>query len=130
MSWSYDINALATSLKDQVRLKIGDTDESAPILQDEEIIFYIGDKEEVTSSVLLSCINACITRIGGLPEYKLGPYSETHKARLDMWRELKAHIDANVYSQHAPISEAPTTKPIFEYDLMSRHCCGGVLNER
>jgi hypothetical protein len=129
MSWSYDVTALATSPKDQIRLRIGDTDESDPIMEDEEIMFYIGDNEEVTSSVLLSCVNACITRVSGLPEYKLGPYSESHKARLDAWQAIKATLEANAYSQHAPISEPPTTAPIFSYDFMSSHCCGGGARE-
>jgi len=51
MSWSYDVTALATSLKDQIRLRIGDTDESDPIMQDEEITFYVGDNEGWTRTV-------------------------------------------------------------------------------
>lgn len=38
MTWSYDVTDLATSEKDQIRLEVGDTDERAQLLQDEEIL--------------------------------------------------------------------------------------------
>lgn len=129
MSWSYDVATLADNIKDQIRLRIGDTDESDPVLQDEEIMYYMGESEELTSNILLQCVNACITRISSLPDYKLGPYSESNQARIDAWKAIKEELEANAYSQHAPISEPPTTSPIFSYDFMSRHCCGGGLNE-
>lgn len=37
MTWTYNLADLATSQKDQIRLEINDTDETAPLLQDEEI---------------------------------------------------------------------------------------------
>lgn len=127
--WSYEINSLETSLKDQIRLRIGDTDESDPVMQDEEIMFYIGNNETITSSVLLQCLEVCITRISSLPEYQLGPYSESHKARLENWNHIKNDLKTLSFSQHAPMSSPPTTEPIFGYDIMSSHCCGGNPNE-
>lgn len=132
MSWSYDVAALPISVKDQIRLRLGDTDEVDPVMQDEEIQYYIGDSNVLTDSILLNCLDACIIRISGLPDYQLGPYSESHQARLNAWNALKKELESQAHSQHAPISEAPTTAPIFGYDLMSVACCagGGNSNER
>ena len=41
MSWSYDATQLAISVKDQVRLLIGDTNELEPLIEDEELMFYV-----------------------------------------------------------------------------------------
>ena len=129
MSWSYDVTALQTSVKDQIRLKLGDTDENDPVLCDEEIAFYVGDATELNNSLLLQCIDACLSKIAGLPEYKLGPYQESHEGRLSLWKSMKADIEATMASQHAPVSKNPTTAPIFSYDIMSTHCCGEYKDE-
>lgn len=42
MVWSYDPGALASSPLNQVRLLLGDTQLTAPLLQDEEISQYLG----------------------------------------------------------------------------------------
>ncbi|WP_407146251.1 hypothetical protein [Bradyrhizobium sp. ORS 86] len=44
MTWTYDVTALATSAKDNVRLLIGDTDETDPQLQDEEIAYFLSGR--------------------------------------------------------------------------------------
>ena len=129
MSWSYDVTALDTSLKDQVRLCLGDTDEEDPVLQDEEIGFYIGEAEVLTPRILLNCINSCMAKVAGIPDYKLGPYEEKHSNRLDMWKNLKAELESDAYSMNAPLSKHPTTAPIFRYDIMSVHCCGEYKDE-
>lgn len=129
MSWSYDVAALQTSLKDQIRLKLGDTDETDPVLQDEEIMFYVGDATELSEGLLVRCIDACLSKIAGLPEYKLGPYQESHAGRLSMWKAMKDELEANAFSQHSPVSKNPITAPIFSYDLMSTHCCGEYKDE-
>lgn len=129
MSWSYNVEELDTSLKDQIRLKLGDTDENDPILQDEEIMYYVGSAEEVTSELLIKCVTACISRLGSLPEYKLGPYEEKHSNRLATLKALKDELENEENSLHSPVSKHPTTAPIFYYDLMSTHCCGEYKDE-
>ena len=41
MTWTYSDTDLATSEKDQIRLMVGDTDQNAQLLQDEEIEFAV-----------------------------------------------------------------------------------------
>lgn len=41
MTWTYNLAALATAPLSQVRLLIGDTDIANPLLQDEEINFFL-----------------------------------------------------------------------------------------
>lgn len=129
MSWSYDVSTLASNLKDQVRLRLGDTDEADPVLQDEEIYLYLGEATELTPSLLVKCLDACLAKVAGLPDYKLGPYQENHSNRLSMWKALKDELEAAMQSQHAPLSKNPTTAPIFRYDIMSTHCCGEYKDE-
>lgn len=55
MTWSYDIDALGTSPKDQVRLLIGDTLQSEPQLQDEEIAYLITQRSSVYGAAAECC---------------------------------------------------------------------------
>lgn len=129
MSWTYDVETLADSLKDQIRLKIGDTNPDDPLLEDEEINFFIDNKY---GSILLStiaCLNVCIMRISSLPDYKLGPYSESHEARLKYLTSLRDDMQQEACLNGLPAMQLPTTSNIFEYDLMSRVCCKEFKHE-
>lgn len=55
MTWSYTINDLATSAKDQVRFLIGDTLSTDPQLQDEEINLAISRR----TSIAGACAECC-----------------------------------------------------------------------
>ena len=125
MSWTYDVETLADSLKDQIRLKIGDTDPDAPLLEDEEINFFITNKEPSLLLATLDCLNVCIMRISNLPDYKLGPYSESHTSRLKYLTALRDDIQQEACLSGLPASELPTTENIFSYDIMSSFCCRG-----
>lgn len=121
MAWSYDPEQVATNPVYQVRLIIGDTVETPTSLQDEEIEFMLGDPPNVARASVLA-IQALISRISTLPEYKLGPYSEDHSSRLAYLRALLEDIKAQNIGLNAPDVEKPTTCPIFSYDMMSPFC--------
>lgn len=125
MSWSYDPTKLKDSPIDQIRLLIGDTDEGDPLLQDEEIQFYINQFPNDINRAALASVNVIITRICSTPDYTLGPYSESNSSRLKAFQSIKAELDAKITGYNAPAMETPTTQPIFGYDMMSVHCCIG-----
>ena len=123
MSWTYDPTNLQDSLKDQIRLLIGDTMDGDPLLQDEEIQFYIGQYPNDINRAALASVNVIITRICSTPDYTLGPYSESNGSRLKAFQSVRDELDAKVTGYNSPLASAPTTEPIFSYDMMSAQCC-------
>ena len=124
MSWSYDPTALSTSPKDQIRLKIGDTNASDPLIEDEEILYYLTESQGDITRAAYQSVCVIITRICNIPDYTLGPYSESNTNRLKAFRSVKNELANSLYSYNSPISESPTTESIFGYDMMSSVCCG------
>jgi hypothetical protein len=123
MAWTYDPAKLNDSPKDQIRLLIGDTNENEQLLQDEEIQFYIDQCPNDVNRAALVCVNVIITRICSTPDYTLGPYSESNGNRLKAFQFIRDELDAKITGYNAPLSNSPTTEPIFGYDMMSVHCC-------
>ena len=130
MSWNYNPENLKDSPIDQIRLLIGDTLESDPLLQDEEIQFYLDQAPNDINRAALASVNVIITRICSTPDYTLGPYSESNGSRLKAFQSVKNELDAKVIGYNSPLASAPTTEPIFSYDMMSAQCCTrGDANE-
>lgn len=130
MSWSYDATQLASSIKDQVRLLIGDTNAQDPLIEDEELLFYVDQHPDDTNRAALACINTIITRITNTPDYTLGPYSESNASRLKAFRSIKAQLEKQATSYQPPLMQQPTTSSIFKYGVGSKTCCiGGVEHE-
>lgn len=130
MSWAYDPTKLQDSPKDQIRLLIGDTLDSDPLLQDEEIQFYMDQYPNDINRAALASVNVIITRICSTPDYTLGPYSESNGSRLKAFQSVRDELDAKVTGYNSPLASAPTTESIFSYDMMSVQCCArGDENE-
>lgn len=55
MTWSYDLAALATNKKNQVRLLIGDTVATSPQMQDEEIAFALTQRGSIYGAAADIC---------------------------------------------------------------------------
>lgn len=119
MSWTYDVTTLQTSIKDQIRLYIGDTDPDNPMLQDEEIEFYISQNPDNVLKATLQCVNSVLSRLSAMPSYTLGPYSEDNSDRISSLETLKTEIEKQTFAA-APFSKATTTDPLFIYNLFSR----------
>lgn len=119
MSWTYNPANLDTSKRDQVRFKLGDTVEADGLLQDEEIDFLL---EQANGNVLNACIQGCvsiITFLSGFVDFKIGPYSESQGSRLNAYQVLYRQLLAQAARMNPPLAEAPTTAPVFHYDMMS-----------
>lgn len=125
MSWSYDATQLAISVKDQVRLLIGDTNELEPLIEDEELMFYVDQHPGDIARAALACINVIIARITSTPDYTLGPYSESNANRVKAFRSLKAQLEKQTIGYQPPLMQQPTTTPIFKYGITSETCCIG-----
>lgn len=123
MSWTYDPAKLQDSSLYQIRLLIGDTIEGDPLLQDEEIQFYINQCPDDINRAALDSVNVIITRICNTPDYTLGPYSESNASRLKAFQSIKAELESKVVGYNAPLFMSPTSPPIFGYDIMSTDCC-------
>lgn len=129
MSWSYDPTQLNIP-KNIIRIITGDVLADAPLLQDEEIQYFLDQYPKDIDRAALACVNAIITRICSTPDYTLGPYSESNGNRLKAFQAIQADLSARVVGYNSPVAEGPTTGAIFGYDMMSVHCCvGGNGNE-
>ena len=126
MSWDYDPTKLQEVPKDQVRFIIGDTNEAEPLLQDEEIEFLLSENN---NHILLSAIAGCdsiISKLARVPDFKIGPYSESNQVRLNAYQMLVARLRRQLSGEQAPMMLKPTTEPIFHYDMM---VCGRCDHE-
>ncbi|MDD2230535.1 MAG: hypothetical protein PHY48_14135 [Candidatus Cloacimonetes bacterium] len=124
MSWSYDPENLATSKKDQVRFKLGDTVEADGLLQDKEIEYLL---EQANGNVLAATLQGCqsiISRLSGMIDFSVGPYSESHGNRLASYRALYDQLMLQMSGMNPPIGAKPTTGTIFSYDMMAKDGCG------
>jgi hypothetical protein len=119
MAWTYDPVNLAESKTHQVRFKLGDTVESDALLQDEEIDFLL---QQTGNDVLRASIQGCLSIISvlsGLVDFRVGPYSESQGSRLKAYELLLAQLQAQVAGFQPPMANAPTTTPVFHYDMMT-----------
>jgi hypothetical protein len=100
----------------QVRLRIGDTNEDDPLLQDEEILFFL---EQMGGNVLDASIRACFTIIAflaGQVDFRVGPYSESNGNRLKWYQALLDQLSA-LQPGMSILMKPPTTPPIFKYEM-------------
>lgn len=118
MAWSYDLTALSESKKDQVRFKLGDTFPEDPMLQDEEIAFLLEQNGDDVTKVAIAACDVIISKLSSIPDFKIGPYSETQGSRLTAYRSLRNLLIMQSIRTNAPIAQAPSTSPVFYYDMM------------
>lgn len=119
MAWTYDPSKLETDVVMQVRFKIGDTVETAPMLQDEEITFAlsIANQDVIKASYLSVCSILSKESLGAL-DFTLGPYKESHGARVEALKALKDTYEKQTAFGY-PMSNKPTTSDIFWHDMMA-----------
>lgn len=121
MSWTYDPTQLQDSPLMQVRLVLGDTDAEDPLMENEEIQFYLDETGDVQHASI-RCIDTALARIAAIPDYKLGPYQESTGNRVLFLTSLRKRLEEEGTMYCPPLSKNPTTKPIFGYDMMSEYC--------
>jgi len=89
MSWNYSGNPVDSEL-DRYRFLIGDTDASAPIMQDEEIQFLIDEYGSDHNRLMYHLFKQVATRFARDIKRRLGPQSEDPTERL---RYFQAKVD-------------------------------------
>lgn len=120
MAFSYNPDQLGSSKKDQVRFLLGDTNEADALLKDEEIMFLLAQN---SNDIIKTATKACasiIASLSSLVDFTVGPYSESQGNRLHAYKLLYEYLLKQGASLNAPISQRPTTKSVFHYDMMSR----------
>lgn len=81
MSFSYSGNPASSTL-DECRFLLGDTNESAPIMQDEEIAYIIEQSGDDVAKLRYSLFSQAATIFARDIKRSLGPQSEDPTARL------------------------------------------------
>lgn len=119
MSFSYDAAKLASSPIYQMRFRLGDTIKDSATFQDEELAYALSCNQNDVVRTSIECITALLPRLAQQPDFKVGPYSETERARsYDYWIKLLAELKSKIASYNPPLSQEPTGNAIFHYDMM------------
>ncbi len=86
MSWNYSGDP-ANSPLDECRFLIGDTNEDAPIMQDEEILYIISQSGDNVNKLRYELFNHAATIFARDIKRSLGPQSEDPTSRLNFFKE-------------------------------------------
>jgi hypothetical protein len=86
MSWTYSGNP-ADSQRDEVRFMLGDTDETEPIMQDEEIDYLIAEYGTNRDLLMYQAFTRTATLFARDIKRSLGPQSEDPTERLRFFKE-------------------------------------------
>ena len=86
MSFSYSGDP-STSTLDECRFLIGDTNESSPIMQDEEIQYIIAEEGTNTDKLRYVLFKQAATIFARDIKRSLGPQSEDPTSRLNFYKE-------------------------------------------
>lgn len=126
MSWSYDPATLATSELYQVRFLVGDTNESDPLLQDEEINYLLSINQTVVATAIACCerISATFAR---LVDHRLGPLSVSNSQKSAHYARLARQLTQDTARYNTPTMSADQHEAIFDKEMMKNNMfgCGG-----
>ena len=95
MAWSYTGNPASNDI-DRLRFLIGDTVESDPILQDEELQFLITEHGANEVSLRYNAFTTVATVFAREIKRSLGPQSEDPTERLKFFRDQAAFYRAKL----------------------------------
>jgi hypothetical protein len=93
MTWTYDPTQLETSQMMQVRLRIGDTISSTPLLQDEEINLTLSQRNSIPGAAAMSA-HIVAARFSRLADTTTGSVKISHAQKADAYRKLAADLEA------------------------------------
>ena len=98
MTFSYSVSDLAASPKDQVRLAIGDVNQAAPLLQDEEIAFAL----TLRGSSIFGAAAECCSMIAGKQAMKFDTSNQNIRSSLSQlirnWTARASYFEARCAS--------------------------------
>lgn len=86
MSWTYSGDPTSSKV-DECRFLIGDTNKSAPIMQDEEIQYLISESNGNTDRLRYELFRHAATIFARDIKRSLGPQSEDPTSRLNYFKE-------------------------------------------
>ena len=86
MSFSYSGDPSASAL-DEARFLLGDTNEDAPIMQDEEIQYIINSYPANSNTLKYQLFNRAATLFARDIRRSLGPQTEDPTSRLEFYKE-------------------------------------------
>lgn len=97
MSWSYSGNPTASKV-DECRFLLGDTNESMPIMQDEEIQYIISEAGDNVNKLRYMLFKQAATIFSRDIKRSLGPQSEDPTERLKFYKEQAESYKAKLSS--------------------------------
>jgi hypothetical protein len=118
MAWTYIPAQLATSSLFQVRFLIGDTDESDPLLTDEEINFLLAELGSASSTAIASCENLS-AKYARQVDTHLGPSTVKASQRTKQFTELAARLTKQFGKLAVPTMSSDQKNPVFDKDMMN-----------
>ncbi|RYF52431.1 MAG: hypothetical protein EOO38_00030 [Cytophagaceae bacterium] len=90
MEWTY--SDPSASAKDAVRLSIGDTNEAAPLLFDQEIQFFLDSNNQNVSAAALLSVEAIIAKLSTLCDESVGSVSKSFSQMRDGFYKLRDNL--------------------------------------
>ena len=98
MVWSYSTIGLSTNKKNQTRLLIGDTSSTFPLLQDEEIEFFLDENSDSVLAAAIDCCEAIAAEFSKEADTKNGALSvkasQRSEAYLAMAEKLRLRLSS------------------------------------
>lgn len=142
MDWTY--TDPASIPKDAVRLAIGDTDENAPLLFDQEIAALLAMSSNNVSATCLTAVEAIIAKLSRLCDQSVGSVSASYSQQRDGYMQLRANLKLrSAYGGGVPFAGGQSrvdnyiaerdpnrVRPLFTTRMMSVYGRGGVFAAR
>jgi hypothetical protein len=116
MSWTYSGNPANSDL-DEVRFLIGDTLVDEPLLQDEEIKFFIS-KVKNASHAAIKCCEVIIANLSRSSDSKVGPIETKQSQQVDNYRKLLVQLRKSVGGTPTNVAGNDNHETIFNISMM------------
>lgn len=100
MSWEYSGNP-AASAKDAVRFLVGDTDNSDPLLQDQEIIWLLGMYNQAPINTAIRACEAIMTKFARMANETVGQVKIDFNQKYKAYQEMRAELQRRLATEDA-----------------------------
>lgn len=92
MTFSYVVADLATNQTYQIRARIGDTVSTEPLLEDEEIAYFLSERNSVNGGAALAC-KAIAAKFSRLADTIVGPQHINLSQKAAQYMEMSAEFE-------------------------------------
>lgn len=111
MTWSYTGDLINNPI-DKIRFTLGDTNELAPLFQDEELQSVLTLSNDSTNAAIRKCFLQLLARFARDVDYTIGPEKVAAGYRFNHYKQLFADFNKGLNSIYAyPLGEGVTTPP-------------------